>query len=267
MMAKIWKYPLVKLCSAGLVGYIGFGVVDSVDSSSLLDDNQKWREYRSDFYEYYFKFAEVIGIRHYIEEDYRENIPSGSYLRCAIDSLEKAHHIISFDSDDRIRRRVLRKAHRYMIKAINDEDDVDLRAEAHKWYGIIMLKRSKYGNQEKRLLKAVNELEKALVVDSIDPKVWYYLGIAKNKLGEHQQAVDCHLRSRKLKLFSSNNNLKHDIIDRSNFEEDECPQNDYHLGLAQKKLESPDSRKESCNAFQKALTKHCNSVADITVFI
>lgn len=39
-----------------------------------------------------------------------------------------------------------------------------------------MLKRSKYGNKEKRLLKAINELEKALVIDFTDPQIWYYIG-------------------------------------------------------------------------------------------
>lgn len=39
------------------------------------------RKYRSDFYKFYFKFADIVGKRHYIEEQYRENIPSGSYLR------------------------------------------------------------------------------------------------------------------------------------------------------------------------------------------
>lgn len=39
-----------------------------------------------------------------------------------------------------------------------------------------MLKRAKYGNKEKRLQKATNELEKAVIVDSTDPYIWYYLG-------------------------------------------------------------------------------------------
>lgn len=39
-----------------------------------------------------------------------------------------------------------------------------------------MLKRSKYGNKKKRLLKAISELEKALITDIEDPQIWYYLG-------------------------------------------------------------------------------------------
>lgn len=46
-------------------------------------------------------------------------------------------------------------------------------------YGIIMLKRSKYGNAQKRLLKAIDELEKALVINSVDSQIWYYLGKCK----------------------------------------------------------------------------------------
>uniref|UniRef100_A0AAF5PRJ7 TPR Domain containing protein n=1 Tax=Wuchereria bancrofti TaxID=6293 RepID=A0AAF5PRJ7_WUCBA len=200
MVTRLWKYPLIKTCIAGGLGYLTFGMVDSVDSSPILDENEKWRKYRSDFYEFYFKFADIIGKRHYIEEQYQQNISSGSYLRCAIDSLEKAHQIIRFDSDDRLRRKILRKAHRYAIKAATVEQDEDLRAETHKWYGLIMLKRAKYGNKEKRLLKSINELEKALVVDSIDPQIWYYLGIAKYELGEYQHAVECHLRAMKLEV-------------------------------------------------------------------
>ncbi|VDK73739.1 unnamed protein product [Litomosoides sigmodontis] len=246
MMARLWKYPLIKVCVAGAAGYLAVGLVDSVDSSPILDDDEKWRKYRSDFYEFYFKFAEFIGKRHYVEEQYRQNIPSGSYLRCAIDSLEKAHQIMRPDSDDGLRRRVLRKAHRYAIKATTAEEDDDLRAETHKWYGLIMLKRSKYGNKKKRLLKAISELEKALITDIADPQIWYYLGIAKYELGEYQQAVDCHLRAKKL-------------------EQSDCPQNLYHLGLAQKQLNTPKSRLDACNAFKEVLTKHCDSIADTVV--
>uniref|UniRef100_A0A8R1U0K7 TPR_REGION domain-containing protein n=1 Tax=Onchocerca volvulus TaxID=6282 RepID=A0A8R1U0K7_ONCVO len=252
MVTKLWKYPLIKTCIAGSVGYLTVGMVDSIDSSPILDDDEKWRKYRSDFYEFYFKFADIIGKRHYIEEQYRQNIPNGSYLRCAIDSLEKAHQIIRFDSDDRLRRKVLRKvffyshAHRYVIKASTIEEDEDLRDETHKWYGLIMLKRSKYGNKEKRLLKAISELEKALVIDITDPQVWYYLGIAKYELGEYQQAVDCHLRVMKL-------------------QQSECPQNQYHLALAQKQLNTSKSRLDACNAFKQVLTKHCDSIVDTVI--
>ncbi|CAG9529860.1 unnamed protein product [Cercopithifilaria johnstoni] len=246
MVTRLWKYPLIKTCIAGAAGYLAVGVVDSVDSCPILDDNEKWRKYRSDFYEFYFKFADVVGKRHYIEEEYRQNIPSGSYLRCAIDSLEKADQIIRLDNDNRLRRKVLRKAHRYAIKAATVEEDEDLRAETHKWYGLIMLKRSKYGNKRKRLLKAINELEKALITDITDPQIWYYLGVAKYELGEYQQAIDCHLRAKKLK-------------------QSDCPQNQYHLGLAQKQLNTPKSRLDACNAFKEVLAKHCDSIADTVV--
>ncbi|MCP9259000.1 Bm19 [Dirofilaria immitis] len=210
MVTRLWKYPLMKTCIVGSVGYLTVGIVDSVDSSPVLDDDEKWRKYRSDFYEFYFKFADVIGKRHYIEEQYRQNIPSGSYLRCAIDSLEKAHQIIRFDSDDRLRRKILRKVWSYHVEKIEI------------W------------KQGKRLLKAINELEKALIIDSVDPQVWYYLGIAKYELGEYQQAIDCHLRVMKLK-------------------QSECPQNQYHLGLAQKQLNTPKSRLDACNSFKEVL--------------
>ncbi|KAK6100560.1 TPR repeat family protein [Brugia pahangi] len=246
MVIRLWKYPLIKTCIAGGLGYLTFGMIDSVDSCPMLDDNEKWRKYRSDFYEFYFKFVDIVGKRHYIEEQYQQNIPNGSYLRCAIDSLEKAHQIIRFDSDDRLRRKILRKAHRYAIKAVTVEQNEDLRVESHKWYGLIMLKRAKYGNKEKRLLKSINELEKALVIDSIDPQIWYYLGIANYELGEYQNAVECHLRAMKLK-------------------QSDCPQNQYHLGLAQKQLNTPKSRVDACNAFKQVLTKHCDSVADTVI--
>uniref|UniRef100_A0A915PHH0 Uncharacterized protein n=1 Tax=Setaria digitata TaxID=48799 RepID=A0A915PHH0_9BILA len=234
MVTKLWKYPLIKTCIAGAVGYLTFGIVDSLDSTPILDKSEKWRKFRSDFYEYYFKIAGFVGKRQYIEEPYRQNVPSGSYL--------------SFDSDDRLRKRILRKAHRYAIKAATIEKDEDLRADTYKWHGLIILKRSKYGNKEKRLLKAISELEKALVVDSTDPQIWYYIGIAKHELGEHQQAVDCYLRVKKLK-------------------QTDCPQTDYHLGLALKQLNTPKSRVDACSAFKQVLTKHCNSVADAVVRI
>ncbi|VDK58385.1 unnamed protein product [Gongylonema pulchrum] len=134
MLAKLWKYPLIKTCVAGAMGYFACELVDSVDSSPMLDENEEWREKRSRFYETYFKITEIAGKRRYIEEDYRQSIPSGSYLRCAVDSLEKAHRIIGFDSDDKLRRKILRKAHRYAIKAMCNEKNEELRQKAHKWY-------------------------------------------------------------------------------------------------------------------------------------
>lgn len=49
------------------------------------------------------------------------------------------------------------------------------------------------------------------------------------------------------------------------FQQSNCPQYQYHLGLAQKQLNTPKSRLDACSAFKQVLTKHCDSIADTVV--
>lgn len=51
------------------------------------------------------------------------------------------------------------------------------------------------------------------------------------------------------------------------FQPCECPQNVYHLAMAQKQMNTAKSNLVACEAFKQVLTRHCDSIADTVVII
>uniref|UniRef100_A0A915PDU1 Uncharacterized protein n=1 Tax=Setaria digitata TaxID=48799 RepID=A0A915PDU1_9BILA len=134
-------------------------------------------------------------------------------------------------SADKNRMATFLEAEKVGKKAIDNESPQSPCADAHKWYGITLVKLMEF-RSDKKTDEARKHLEKAVELDPKDVRSWQYLGIVQYMQKDYKNALESHKKAESIEPGFSNENA-------------------LWLGKAELAL---GRKKEACESFMKAKT-------------
>ncbi|CAG9529859.1 unnamed protein product [Cercopithifilaria johnstoni] len=134
-------------------------------------------------------------------------------------------------SADKNRMTTFLEAEKIGKKALDNESSQSQNANAHKWYGITLVKLMDF-RSDKKIDEARKHLEKAVELDPKDVRSWQYLGIVQYMQKDYKSALESHQKAESLEPGFSNENT-------------------LWLGKAELAL---GRKKDACESFKKAKT-------------
>uniref|UniRef100_A0A1I7W513 Peptidase S1 and S6 chymotrypsin/Hap n=1 Tax=Loa loa TaxID=7209 RepID=A0A1I7W513_LOALO len=105
-------------------------------------------------------------------------------------------------SADKNRMATFLEAEKVGKKALDNESSQNPNANAHKWYGITLVKLMDF-RSDKKIDEARKHLEKAVELDPKDVRSWQYLGIVQYMQKDYKRALESHQKAESLEALQS----------------------------------------------------------------
>ncbi|KAM3724077.1 Regulator of microtubule dynamics protein [Dirofilaria immitis] len=109
-------------------------------------------------------------------------------------------------SADKNRMTTFLEAEKICKKALDNESPENPNANAHKWYGITLVKLMDF-RSNKKIDEAREHLEKAVKLDPKDVRSWQYLGAVQYVQKDYKRALESHQKAESLEPGFSNENI------------------------------------------------------------
>ncbi|KAL4002533.1 Tetratricopeptide repeat family protein [Acanthocheilonema viteae] len=109
-------------------------------------------------------------------------------------------------SADKNRMAIFLEAEKIGKKAIDNESPQSPNANAHKWYGITLVKLMDF-RSDKKIDEARKHLEKAVELDPKDVRSWQYLGVVQYMQKDYKLALESHQKAESIEPGFSNENV------------------------------------------------------------